>query len=346
MIFFIKRIVRQAIQRQGVSLVFLYVLLLIVSSFLVVSVEPSESGLNNFPDALWWSVVTSTTVGYGDIYPVSIPGRIIAVALPMFLGIGIGAAFITHLASSIIERRDRKMTGEIQYRGRDHIAVVGVTEETTYLIEQILKDDGSKSVDVVLVADLDHHPLPEVDNVSFVKGKPESKSTLQRANIGTASRVVIHTGNDDETLFALINVMNLKKEDCDVTVRCISTEALETFRSVPGTFEVIIQMTAEMLVQAMHDKAHIPLQVLLTNDEKEEIYYITVPAELPRKWRYWELHNYLKEAYDFLTFAVQTATGDVIINPAREMPIGEDYGIWLIAASRPAGLDWTGGALG
>ncbi len=196
-------------------------------------------------------------------------------------------------------------------------------------------------MDVVLVADLDYHPMPETGNVAFVKGRPESKSTLKRANIEGAKRVVIHTGDDDATLFALINVMNLKREECDVTVRCISTEALETFRSVPGKFEVIIQMTAEMLVQAMHDKTHIPLQILLTNDEKEEIYFITVP-ELPRQWTYWDLHSYLKQRYDFLTFAVQTVAGEVIINPAKEMAVKEDYGIWLIATSRPVGLDWRG----
>ena len=341
MIFFIKRMVKEAFRRRGISLVVIYVLVLIASSLLVMAVEPEESALISFSNAMWWSVVTSTTVGYGDIYPISAAGRIVAVLLPMFLGIGLSAAFITYLASSIIERRDRKMTGEIEYRGSNHIVVVGATEETSYLIEQILKDDGSRDVHVVLAANLDQHPMPDVENVVFVKGKPEITSTLQRANIDKARRVVIHTGSDDETLFALVNVMKLKNEDCDVTVRCISTEALETFRSVPGKFEVIVQMTAEMLVQAMQDKTHIPLQVLLTNDEQQEIYFVTVPS-LARKWTYWQLHNYLKEKYNYLSFALQTDTEEVLINPGADLEIKEGFGIWLIADSRPTGIDWRG----
>jgi hypothetical protein len=50
-----------------------------------------ENGINDhiqtFSDAIWWSIVTTTTVGYGDISPVSIGGRIIAVFL-MITGIG------------------------------------------------------------------------------------------------------------------------------------------------------------------------------------------------------------------------------------------------------------------
>jgi voltage-gated potassium channel len=47
----------------------------------------AEPGVENFGDALWWSIVTSTTVGYGDIAPESVFGRAVAVAL-MVVGIG------------------------------------------------------------------------------------------------------------------------------------------------------------------------------------------------------------------------------------------------------------------
>lgn len=341
MIFFLRRIFKVALKRQGISLAAVYVLLLMVSSLLIMLVEPADSALASFPDAIWWSVVTSTTVGYGDFYPVTTAGRLVAIALPMFLGIGVSAAFITYLASIIFERKGRKMKGEIEYTGSGHIAVVGATDETPFLIEQIRRDESVKDIDIVLAANLDQHPMPDADNVVFIKGRPDTRSTLQRANIGKAGRVVIHTGRDEESLFALVNVMKLKNTDCDVTVRCLSSDAVETFSSVPGRFEVIVQMTAEMLAQAMQDKTHIPLQTLLTNDKDEEIYFIKVP-QLQRQWLYWDLHNYLKEKYDYLTFALQTEKEDLVINPARDMPVKENFGIWLIALSRPLGIDWKG----
>lgn len=75
----------------------LYAAVLMVCCALVVrAVEPVGSGFGSFGDALWWSIVTFTTVGYGDVYPVTTAGRIVAV----FLMLG-GVALIGALAGSL-----------------------------------------------------------------------------------------------------------------------------------------------------------------------------------------------------------------------------------------------------
>ena len=54
--------------------------------------------IGSFGDALWWAVVTATTVGYGDVSPVTLEGRAIAVVL-MFTGIGIIGVFTATVAT-------------------------------------------------------------------------------------------------------------------------------------------------------------------------------------------------------------------------------------------------------
>ena len=49
------------------------------------------------PDALWWSIVTVTTVGFGDISPLTLGGRLIGVVL-MFFGIGVLGMFTATIA--------------------------------------------------------------------------------------------------------------------------------------------------------------------------------------------------------------------------------------------------------
>jgi voltage-gated potassium channel len=57
-----------------------------------------NNSINTYGDALWWAIVTMTTVGYGDVSPATDGGRIIAVFL-MFTGIGLIGTFTANLAN-------------------------------------------------------------------------------------------------------------------------------------------------------------------------------------------------------------------------------------------------------
>jgi voltage-gated potassium channel len=65
-------------------------LLLVLCSLAFFDAEygATDSKIHNFGDALWWSMVSVTTVGYGDVYPVTTEGRLISLIL-MTLGIGL-----------------------------------------------------------------------------------------------------------------------------------------------------------------------------------------------------------------------------------------------------------------
>jgi voltage-gated potassium channel len=76
---------------------------LVVASILVLQAESGHPGANitTGGDALWWGVVTITTVGYGDLVPVTAAGRVIAV-LVMFAGVGIIGSLASILASVLV----------------------------------------------------------------------------------------------------------------------------------------------------------------------------------------------------------------------------------------------------
>ena len=81
------------------------VLLAVVASLAVLDAERGTPGahITDFGQALWWSITTITTVGYGDMTPVTTTGRVIAVLL-MIGGITLVGSITATLASWIVER--------------------------------------------------------------------------------------------------------------------------------------------------------------------------------------------------------------------------------------------------
>jgi voltage-gated potassium channel len=75
--------------------------LIVFGSIAILNIEAeiAESNIQTASDALWWSFVTVTTVGYGDTYPVSNPGRALA-ALLMATGVGLFGTLTAYFANA------------------------------------------------------------------------------------------------------------------------------------------------------------------------------------------------------------------------------------------------------
>jgi voltage-gated potassium channel len=102
---FANHVFRHRVQGAFSSVAIIAVLMVIFSSIAILQVEDSpESNIRTAGDALWWSYVTITTVGYGDKYPVTTEGRVIAAVL-MTVGAGLVGTFTGFAASWFVEGR-------------------------------------------------------------------------------------------------------------------------------------------------------------------------------------------------------------------------------------------------
>lgn len=149
-------------------------------------------------DALWWAMVTLSTVGYGDIVPVTAPGRIIGMCI-MGTGIGIMAALTGNLASALIERRNRKQQGLAPVKTTGHCLILGYNAHVPGLIRTLAaKAPPSRGPAVVLVAPLTPEAFAEAtvdlgleERLAFCRGNPALESVLGRAAPATARTAYI-----------------------------------------------------------------------------------------------------------------------------------------------------------
>lgn len=98
--------------------ILLFVFLFIVITGAIVAIIEKNSPTSNIysiGDGIWWAFSTATTVGYGDFYPTTIMGRLIAISL-MFIGFALFSVVTANIASFFVERDEEKELDELHER--------------------------------------------------------------------------------------------------------------------------------------------------------------------------------------------------------------------------------------
>jgi len=178
--------------------------------------------------ALWWAVVTLTTVGYGDMVPGTVGGKIMGVFV-MICGIGLVSTLTGNLASMLVERKARKRKGLLKVNLTNHVIIVGWNDFGLELIEtlrdnHVLGPSDKGTSDLVLVnalgADLRESLAIQLDmgeRLHFVWGTITQESVLQKAALNRAKVVYLLSQHenqsqkdaDQETLYAALAIREI-----------------------------------------------------------------------------------------------------------------------------------------
>ena len=293
----------------------------------------------SLPDALWWSVVTLTTVGFGDISPVSFGGRLIGVVL-MFFGIGALGMFTATIAGAFVEQRMRKDRGMDSYDGKEHIILCGWNGRMKEILADLRADGRSAAKDIVLLADVDAKPLAD-DHLHFVRGDV-TEEQLKRAGIGAAVTVVIvgdrsldYSARDAKAVLSTLTVKSLNPG-----VYCIVELATEAnFRHCERARADEIVVGAELCSRVMstaaldHGISRV-LRELLSAQVGQNLVTAPVPSALAGR-PFIEVFSALKREQDMIAVAIQRdGTGTLVTNPDAGAEVAATDRLVVISARK------------
>jgi len=249
-------------------------------------------------DAIWWTLVTMTTVGYGDYFPVTAAGRYLVGIPTMIFGIGFLGYIISEVSSKLIESRSKRIKGMTKIKANGHILIINYNHlENILKLTRELKSDQSTAHKEICLIDETLSELPREllkENVMFVRGNPTREDTLKQANIADASHAIIlskDSGNphsDDQNLATTLVLENLNPDIFSI-VEVIDPDKIKQIELAGCDSAVCVtELTANLVIQELQDPGvKNIIHELISNQFGFQIYFLPVNKMLT--WEFKEL---------------------------------------------------------
>lgn len=236
-----------------------------------------DSSIRSYGQALWYSLVTISTVGYGDYYPLSPGGKVVG-SMVIIFSLGFAGFIIGKIQSSVSENLRRKFLGMKGCDYSGHFAVFGWNANTRIVIQELLKADKR----IAILAETEVQ-LTEIDNAfhkhreSVFKtfGTFESEEIYERLNLEKAASIILVCDNDTVTLITALNLRKLYP-DAQIIAHISNPMLKETIATAGVTYvvssnEIVGRMIASAAFEP--DVSRV-LEDLLSGTEGEDEYDI------------------------------------------------------------------------
>ncbi len=232
-------------------------------------------------DSLYFTIATITTVGYGDITPVTPVGRMMAIAL-MVAGIGVASYVITSFVAVVFRGDIGMAIRESQLRKRlrevsNHMVVCGYGR-TGSRVAKVLRNRYGFDV-IIVEKDKQNYRKSILDGFPTVLGDASVEDVLLKAKVNEARGVVVTTGNDKTNVFITLLVKSINP-NAWVTAAAESEDGMKMLKRAGADRVIFIyECAAEHVSKSAVASLSFKVTVRHTVDEILDVMWIIISNE-------------------------------------------------------------------
>ena len=327
-------------RRVGVAVVLAALLTSIVGNALTFFLFESRESIG---DSFWYSVISITTIGYGDLSASTIGARIGTVVFITVLGLTAFTASAGMIINWLIELQHRERTGMGRLFVKEHILIINYPNESRvrHIIDEFTSDPRHHKDEIAIVTNsVESLPFSH-PNVYFVRGSPLEMETYDRAAITEAQKaIVLSTGyddpNSDSIVASAVSVLHRLNPRIKATVECINPKHAVLFDGMDNVSLVFpLQMANNMLVQEAQDPGVSLLAQAITSNQVEGTLLSThLEAEPDKQVPYPEIAKHLLDRDINLVGIIRNGT--VHLRFTELIPVKDDVLVYIGSSQ----LEW------
>jgi len=242
-----------------IVLIFVIFIVFIGGSVIYVFEAHSNPNIKSLFDAYYWALITVSTVGYGDIAPVTNEGKVLTMVL-IVAGVGI-ISFTTSIIASAFTEQLTQLKAEKTFREvskfNEYYLICGFSDEAEILCEKLLADKRN-----FLIVDTDEEALERAQfkNYEVVKGDVTQRIFLKKLNFEKITKIFVLTNSDITNTFMTLTLRAFAK-NAEIIALANEPKNANKLQKV-GASNVVIPTRATALLTSVYIGSPITFSVI------------------------------------------------------------------------------------